>query len=196
MPSCTPPAPCSRALQPTWYCCWHCLQEGQSHDLPVYFGDAASIQVLHQIGADRAACAVVTLDSKGRSKGPPTWCPAACLARRLPCMTGSAQPLAGALKGSRPLVRRLPAASDGDPDHSACAGCVSAHARPMPPLAGANYRAVWSLHKHFPNIKIYVKAHDVATGTHLEQVSGRCCACCHREGGGGIHFGGDCPRPA
>ena len=34
-------------------------------DLPVYFGDAGSPAVLHSVGAQRASCAVVTLDSPG-----------------------------------------------------------------------------------------------------------------------------------
>ena len=37
--------------------------------------------------------------------------------------------------------------------------------------AGANYRSVWALHKHFPNVKIYVRAHDVTHGLNLEKVS-------------------------
>lgn len=36
--------------------------------------------------------------------------------------------------------------------------------------AGANYRSVWALHKHFPNVKIYVRAHDVSHGLNLEKV--------------------------
>jgi hypothetical protein len=35
--------------------------------------------------------------------------------------------------------------------------------------AGANYRSVWALHKHFPNVKIYVRAHDVQHGLNLEK---------------------------
>lgn len=41
------------------------VQEGKALDLPVYFGDAGSPAVLHAIGADRAACAVITLDTPG-----------------------------------------------------------------------------------------------------------------------------------
>ena len=37
---------------------------------------------------------------------------------------------------------------------------------------GANYRSVWALHKHFPNVKIYVRAHDVTHGLNLEKVGG------------------------
>lgn len=36
---------------------------------------------------------------------------------------------------------------------------------------GANYRSVWALHKHFPQVKIYVRAHDVTHGITLEKVS-------------------------
>lgn len=41
------------------------LQMGKAQDLPVYFGDAGSPGVLHSIGAHRAACAVITLDTPG-----------------------------------------------------------------------------------------------------------------------------------
>ncbi|BDA44544.1 probable glutathione-regulated potassium-efflux system protein KefB at C-terminar half [Coccomyxa sp. Obi] len=34
---------------------------------------------------------------------------------------------------------------------------------------GANYRSVWALHKHFPHVKIYVRAHDVQHGLNLEK---------------------------
>ncbi|KAK9862380.1 hypothetical protein WJX84_007986 [Apatococcus fuscideae] len=74
------------------------VQAGQELDLPVYFGDAGSGAVLHSVGAHRAACAVITLDTPG-----------------------------------------------------------------------ANYRTVWALHKNFPNVKIYVRAHDVHHGLNLEK---------------------------
>lgn len=45
------------------------MQAGKSLDLPVYFGDAGSPSVLHLVGAERAACAVVTLDSPGEFFG-------------------------------------------------------------------------------------------------------------------------------
>ncbi|XP_054780971.1 K(+) efflux antiporter 2, chloroplastic-like isoform X2 [Prosopis cineraria] len=38
---------------------------GRALDLPVYFGDAGSREVLHKIGAERACAAAVTLDSPG-----------------------------------------------------------------------------------------------------------------------------------
>jgi monovalent cation:proton antiporter-2 (CPA2) family protein len=41
------------------------VQEGKANDLPVYFGDAGSPAVLHSIGADNAACAVIALDTPG-----------------------------------------------------------------------------------------------------------------------------------
>ena len=41
------------------------MQEGKELDLPVYFGDAGSPAVLHAVGAARAACAVITLDTPG-----------------------------------------------------------------------------------------------------------------------------------
>ena len=68
-------------------------------NLPVYFGDAGSQAVLHSLGAHRAACAVITLDTPG-----------------------------------------------------------------------ANYRSVWALHKHYPHVKTYVRAHDVDHGLNLEKV--------------------------
>ncbi|KAL0018097.1 hypothetical protein WJX77_002629 [Trebouxia sp. C0004] len=74
------------------------VQAGKELDLPVYFGDAGSAAVLHSIGAHRASCAVVTLDSPG-----------------------------------------------------------------------ANYRTVWALHKSFPDVKVYVRAHDVTHGINLEK---------------------------
>lgn len=41
------------------------VQAGRQQDLRVYFGDAGNREVLHKVGADRAACAVITLDSPG-----------------------------------------------------------------------------------------------------------------------------------
>eukprot|EP00246_Nothoceros_aenigmaticus_P004078 TRINITY_DN1541_c0_g1_i4.p1 TRINITY_DN1541_c0_g1~~TRINITY_DN1541_c0_g1_i4.p1 ORF type:complete len:375 (+),score=78.86 TRINITY_DN1541_c0_g1_i4:1074-2198(+) len=38
---------------------------GRGLDLPVYFGDAGSREVLHKVGAGRAAAAVITLDTPG-----------------------------------------------------------------------------------------------------------------------------------
>ena len=69
------------------------FQDGKALDLPVYFGDAGSPAVLHSLGADRALCAVITLDTPG-----------------------------------------------------------------------ANYRSVYAMHKHFPNIKTFVRAFDVENG--------------------------------
>jgi monovalent cation:proton antiporter-2 (CPA2) family protein len=43
------------------------VQEGRALDLPVYFGDAGSPAVLHSVGAGRARCAIVTLDTPGSS---------------------------------------------------------------------------------------------------------------------------------
>ncbi|KAH9604106.1 hypothetical protein KSS87_010446 [Heliosperma pusillum] len=71
---------------------------GRALDLPVYFGDAGSREVLHKVGAERACAAAVTLDSPG-----------------------------------------------------------------------ANYRTVWALSKHFPNVKTFVRAHDVDHGINLEK---------------------------
>ncbi|XP_057805572.1 K(+) efflux antiporter 2, chloroplastic-like [Salvia miltiorrhiza] len=71
---------------------------GRALDLPVYFGDAGSREVLHKIGAERACAAAITLDSPG-----------------------------------------------------------------------ANYRTVWALSKYFPNVKTFVRAHDVDHGVNLEK---------------------------
>ncbi|KAL7002510.1 K(+) efflux antiporter 2, chloroplastic [Sarracenia purpurea var. burkii] len=71
---------------------------GRALDLPVYFGDAGSREVLLKVGAERACAAAVTLDSPG-----------------------------------------------------------------------ANYRTVWALSKHFPNVKTFVRAHDVDHGLNLEK---------------------------
>jgi voltage-gated potassium channel Kch len=74
------------------------VQEGKELDLPVYFGDSGSPAVLHALGAERAACAVVTLDTPS-----------------------------------------------------------------------SNYRTVYTMHKHFPNIKTFVRAHDLDAGAMLER---------------------------
>nr|QKY15118.1 k(+) efflux antiporter (KEA) [Polytomella parva] len=74
------------------------VSAGKSKDNPVYFGDAGSPSVLHLLGAERAACAVVALDSPG-----------------------------------------------------------------------ANYRAVYALSKHYPNVRIFVRAYDMAHGEKLEK---------------------------
>lgn len=71
---------------------------GRALDLPVYFGDAGSREVLHKVGAERAAAAAVTLDTPG-----------------------------------------------------------------------ANFRTVWALSKYFPNVKTFVRAHDVDHGINLEK---------------------------
>uniref|UniRef100_A0A2P2LJ69 K+ efflux antiporter 2ic n=1 Tax=Rhizophora mucronata TaxID=61149 RepID=A0A2P2LJ69_RHIMU len=71
---------------------------GRALDLPVYFGDAGSREVLHKVGAERACAAAITLDTPG-----------------------------------------------------------------------ANYRTVWALNKHFPNVKTFVRAHDVDHGLNLEK---------------------------
>ncbi|XP_038682628.1 K(+) efflux antiporter 2, chloroplastic-like [Tripterygium wilfordii] len=71
---------------------------GRSLDLPVYFGDAGSREVLHKVGAERACAAAIALDTPG-----------------------------------------------------------------------ANYRTVWALSKYFPNVKTFVRAHDVDHGLNLEK---------------------------
>jgi voltage-gated potassium channel Kch len=45
------------------------VQAGKELDLPVYFGDAGSSAVLHSLGAEHAACAVITLDTPGAFSG-------------------------------------------------------------------------------------------------------------------------------
>lgn len=74
------------------------VSKGRDMEMPVYFGDSGSKAVLHSVGAAKAACAVVALDTPG-----------------------------------------------------------------------ANYRCVWAIKKNFPNVKIYVRARDVAHGLNLER---------------------------
>ncbi|KAK1364441.1 K(+) efflux antiporter 2, chloroplastic-like [Heracleum sosnowskyi] len=71
---------------------------GRALDLPVFFGDAGSREILHKVGAERACAAAITLDTPG-----------------------------------------------------------------------ANYRTVWALNKYFPNVKTFVRAHDVDHGLKLEK---------------------------
>ena len=78
------------------------VSEGRARDQNVYFGDAGSVEVLRAIGAARASCAVVALNSPG-----------------------------------------------------------------------ANYRAVWSLTKNFPNVQTYVRARDVEGGLVLEKAGAK-----------------------
>ena len=80
------------------------VQAGRAADLPVYFGDAGSPAVLHAVGAERAACAVVVLDN-----------------------------------------------------------------------GSANYRAVWALNKHYPEVATYVRALDIADGLKLEAAGASVC---------------------
>lgn len=42
-----------------------CVARGKAKDLPIYFGDAGSPAVLHLLGAERAACVIIALDSAG-----------------------------------------------------------------------------------------------------------------------------------
>lgn len=74
------------------------VSAGRKKDFPVYFGDAGSPAVLHLLGAERASCAVIALDTPG-----------------------------------------------------------------------ANYRAVWAMAKHHPDVKLYVRAHDIKHGVNLEK---------------------------
>jgi monovalent cation:proton antiporter-2 (CPA2) family protein len=78
------------------------VSQARASDLPVYFGDAGSEAVLHAVGAEKASCAVVTLDT-------PT----------------------------------------------------------------ATFRAVWTLKKNFPHIKVYARASDIAQGLELEQAGAK-----------------------
>ena len=41
------------------------VSKARANDLPVYFGDAGSNAVLHAVGAEKASCAVVTLNTPG-----------------------------------------------------------------------------------------------------------------------------------
>ena len=80
------------------------VQAGRDDDLPVFFGDAGSSQVLHSVGTHRARCAVVCMDT-----------------------------------------------------------------------AGANYRTVYNMHKHYPTVPVYVRAADVADGLKLEKAGATAC---------------------
>ncbi|KAG2422408.1 hypothetical protein HXX76_016053 [Chlamydomonas incerta] len=71
---------------------------GKKKDVPVFFGDAGSASVMHLVGAERAACAIIALDTPG-----------------------------------------------------------------------ANYRAVYTMTKHFPSVKTYVRAHDITNAVNLER---------------------------
>ncbi|KAG6475968.1 hypothetical protein ZIOFF_065201 [Zingiber officinale] len=90
-----------RRLRPV-YSLFHTVSDrvaaGRALDLPVYFGDAGSREVLHKVGAERACAAAIALDTPG-----------------------------------------------------------------------ANYRTVWALSKYFPNVKTFVRAHDVDHGINLEK---------------------------
>lgn len=47
--------------------------------------------------------------------------------------------------------------------HRACAAAITLDS------PGANYRTVWALSKYFPNVKTFVRAHDVDHGLNLEK---------------------------
>uniref|UniRef100_A0A803MTL7 Uncharacterized protein n=1 Tax=Chenopodium quinoa TaxID=63459 RepID=A0A803MTL7_CHEQI len=49
---------------------WCYVSIGRALDLPVYFGDAGSREVLHKVGAERACAAAITLDTPGHLKLP------------------------------------------------------------------------------------------------------------------------------
>lgn len=57
------------------------------------------------------------------------------------------------------------------------------HPHPLSPCpvaaAGANYRSVWAMHKNYPHVKTYVRAHDINHGLNLEKagVRGRGLSC-------------------
>lgn len=62
------------------------------------------------------------------------------------------------------------------------------HAKPSHPpppqvitldTAGANYRSVWAMHKHFPEVKTFVRAFDIENGAQ------------EKGGGGGGGSGGE-----
>ena len=80
------------------------VNAGRESELPVFFGDAGSPAVLHSVGAARAACAVVCMDT-----------------------------------------------------------------------TGANYRTVYSMGKHYPDVPVFVRAADVADGLKLEKAGATAC---------------------
>jgi hypothetical protein len=46
---------------------------------------------------------------------------------------------------------------------------------------GANYRAVWALNKYFPNVKTFVRAHDVDHGVNLEKAGATAVRGCYTD---------------
>ncbi|KAJ7962350.1 K(+) efflux antiporter 2, chloroplastic-like [Quillaja saponaria] len=58
--------------------------------------------------------------------------------------------------GSREVLHKVGA-------ERACAAAITLDS------PGANYRTVWALSKHFPNVKTFVRAHDVDHGLNLEK---------------------------
>lgn len=44
---------------------------------------------------------------------------------------------------------------------------------------GANYRTVWALNKYFPNVKTFVRAHDVDHGLNLEKAGATAVCFCY-----------------
>ena len=45
---------------------------------------------------------------------------------------------------------------------------------------GANYRTVWAVSKHFPNVKTFVRAHDIDHGLNLEKAGATAVPFCYR----------------
>ena len=89
-------------------------------------------------------------------------CPPACPPARLPISwTHHPLPLDNALPPRRPPPPRPPTPTTACPP-------------PMQVItldtAGANYRSVWAMHKHFPHVKTFVRAFDIESG---ERASGR-----------------------
>ena len=79
MMPCTTPRPCPQTYLPVFFgdasspAVLHLLgpdpcspcPSPQTQDLPVFFGDAGSPAVLHLLGAERAACAIIAMDTPG-----------------------------------------------------------------------------------------------------------------------------------
>lgn len=126
-------------------------QEGRALDLPVYFGDAGSPAVLHALRAEKAACAVITLDTPGACFG---WRYGEGPCRRCDVLhwshtTAVIPAILLLLLPSRSHISLIP---------------FPTQINPYPHATAANYRSVWALHKHFPLVKTFVRAHDVENG--------------------------------
>eukprot|EP00798_Chlamydomonas_sp_ICE-L_P010069 gene10069-7965_t len=102
------------------------VAKGKDMDLPVYFGDAGSPSVMHHLGAERASCALIALNTPGANYR-----------------------VVWALTKHYPNIKTF----------------VRVHDL----MAAVNLEKVWALTKHYPNIKTFVRAHDLIAAVNLEK---------------------------